>query len=185
MKKNTMVITGVLVTAVVTTALLGTYAVSVNNSEVSLRNTISAKQQDNESEYDSMWKKISQAAQVTDAQKQALLEILRAHAEARSASSGGAVINWLKESVPNIDTTTFNNLQNIIAASRDRFTVRQKELLDLKQRHDSLLDSFPSGVILSVMGREKISVVIISSSRAEETFKTGTDDNIALPTGDN
>ncbi len=180
-----MVITSALVVAAITTALLITYAVSVNNSEVYLRNSIAAKQKDNESEYDSMWKKIAQAAKVTDAQKGALLEILVAHAEARSGNSGTAVVSWLKESVPNVDTTTFNNLQNIIAASRDQFTVRQKELLDLKRKHDSLLDSFPSGVFLTLLGRNKIDVTIITSSKAQETFKTGTDDNVDIPIGEN
>lgn len=183
-KKRTMVITAVLVVVAIATALLIIYAVSVSNSEVFLRGSIAAKQKDNESEYDNMWKKIAQAAKVTDAQKKALLEILLAHAEARSGNSGTAVVSWLKESVPNIDTTTFNNLQNIIVASRDRFTIRQKELLALKQKHDALLESFPSGIFLSMMGRQKVDVTIVTSRKAQETFKTGTDDNVDLPIGD-
>jgi hypothetical protein len=179
-----MVITAALLVAFIAAALLGIHVVSVYNSEVSLRNRIAAKQKDNESEYDNMWKKIAQAAQVTDAQKAALLEIFRAHAEARGGSSGDTVVTWLKESVPDVDTTTFNNLQNIIAAGRDGFTLRQKELLELKQQHDSLLDSFPSGLYLSMLGREKIDVTIITSTRAEETFRTGTDDNLDIPFGE-
>lgn len=179
-----MVLTAALIIAFVTVSLLVTHMVSVNNSEVYLRNLIHAKQQDNVSEYDNMWKKISQAAKVTRAQKTALLEIFRAHAEARGGSSGNAVISWLKESVPSVDTTTFNNLQNIIAAGRDNFTLRQKELLDLKQKHDTLLDSFPSGVYLSMLGREKIDVTIITSSRAQKAFETGRDDDVNIPFGD-
>ena len=183
LRKKTMVVVAVLGVMAVAGSLLAIYAASTNNAEVRLRHTIAAKQRDNESEYDSMWKKIAQAAKVTQIQKKALLDIFRAHAEARGGGSGNAILKWVKESVPNVDTTTFNNLQNIIAASRDRFTMRQKELLDLKQKHDTLLDSFPSGALLSMMGRQKIDVTIITSSRAEKTSKAGKDDNLDLPGG--
>ncbi len=183
-KKGTMVVVAVLVTAFIATALLAIHVVSVSNAEIRMRNMIAAKQNDNESEYDNMWKKIAQAAKVTDAQKNALLEIFRTHAKARGGTAEHGVVSWLRESVPSVDTTTFNNLQNIIAAGRDGFTLRQKELLDLKQRHDTLLDSFPSGLYLSMLSRERIDVTIITSSRAKETFKAGTDDNLDIPFGE-
>ncbi len=178
-----MVISAAIAVALVITALAAVYGVSVSNSEVHLRNTIGAKQRDNVSEYDNMWKKIAQTAKVTSAQKDALVEILQAHAEARrggSSGSGSSVVTWLRESIPDVDTTTFNNLQNIIAGSRDRFTVRQKELLDLKRKHDTLLDSFPSGPLLATLGREKVDVVIVTSTRAKDRFAAGTDDDLGL-----
>jgi len=182
-RKKTMVFVAMFVLVAVSATLASIHAVSIHNEEVQLRNVIAAKQKDNESEYDNMWKKIAQAATVTDAQKQALIEIFQAHAESRGGLSGNAVMRWLEESVPNVDTTTFNNLQNIIVASRDRFTIRQKELLDLKQKHDTLLDSFPSGMLLTMLGRGKIDVTVITSSRAQRAFEGGTDDDVSLPAG--
>ncbi len=179
-KKRTMVAIAVCVIAFIATALLALHWISVSNTEIRMRNMIAAKHRDNESEYDNMWKKIAQAAQVTDAQKNVLLEIFRAHAAARSGTAKNGVVSWLKESVPHVDTTTFNTLQNIIAGGRDGFTLRQKELLDLKQKHDTLLDSFPSGLYLSLLNRERIDVTVITSSRAKETFRTGTDDNLEI-----
>jgi hypothetical protein len=184
MKKKSMVITAVLVVVVVLVGLVAAQIIETYNAEVRLRNTIGAKQRDNRSEYDNLWKKISQVAQVTDTQKQALIDIFTEHARARGGiHSGDAVIKWLQESVPNVDTSTFTNLQNIIVGSRDSFTMRQKELLNLKREHDILLDSFPSGLILRTMGREKIDVTVITSSKAEATFDRGKDDDVSLPKG--
>lgn len=157
------------------------YGISVNNRDARLRNTITAKQKDNNSEYDNMWKKISQVAQVTEAQKEALKEILVSHAKARSGDdSKNLIMKWVQESIPNVDQSTYKTLMNVITSSRDSFTMRQKELLDIKREHDNLLDTFPSGTILAVLGRQKIDVVIVTSSRTEEAFKTGKDDDVNL-----
>jgi len=73
-----------------------------------------------------------------------------------------------------------NNLQNIIIGSRDSWTMRQKELLDLKREHDNLIDVFPSSVVCGILGREKIDVTIVVSLKAEQDFKSGSDNDIKL-----
>lgn len=152
--------------------------VSYNNEEIGLRNTIKAKQVDNTSEYDNMFKKIAQVAEVTDEQKNALKEIFVEHAAARAGTDDASLMKWITESVPNVDVSTYKNLQNIITGSRDRWTMRQKELLDLKRRHDNLLQQIPGSFFLA--GRESIDVQIVTSSRSEKAFETGTDDDIKV-----
>ncbi len=125
-----------------------------------------------------MWKTIAQTAQVTDAQKNALKEIFVAHAQARAVESKNLLMAWIKESIPNVDTSTFNKLMAIIVGARDRFTMRQKELIDLKREHDILLDKFPSSMILSMLGRQKIEITVVTSTRTEDAFKTGKDDDV-------
>jgi len=181
MSKGTMTVIVVVAVVLTVAFTVGVMYMSCHNKEVGLRNAITAKQRDNTSEFDNMVKIICQTAQVTDAQKNALKEIFVAHAEARGGvSKGGAnpLMTWLQESVPHVDTTTFNNLQNIITASRDSWTMRQKELLDLSREHNKALTLFPSS--LFVGGRPKIDVQIITSSRTEETFKTGKDDDTTV-----
>ena len=154
--------------------------IGISNKEVELRTTIETKQKDNKSEFDNMWKKISQVAQVTDAQKEAIKEIVVGYADARSQGrdGSGSFINALHEAIPNIDTTTFNNLQNIVVSSRDAFTFRQKELLDLSRAHTILLRRFPEGAILTWMGRKTIDVTIVTSTKTEKVFETGKDDDV-------
>jgi len=157
------------------------YGIGVSNKEARLRNQITAKQTDNTNEYDNMWKKIKQSAEVTDGQKEALRQIFVDHAKARSGDGGkNAVMLWIKESIPNVDTSTFNQLMNIVTGSRDRFTMRQKELLDFKREHDNMIDTFPSSMILSFLGRGKIDVVIVTSTRTKEAFRTGEDDDTSV-----
>lgn len=182
MSKGTVVTLGVVGIIVVMVFVIIGAVIGTFNTEVSLRTTIEQKQKDNTSEFDNMWKKISQVAQVTEGQKEALKEILVGYAQARSQGrdGSGSFINALHEAIPNVDTTTFNNLQNIIVGSRDSFTMRQKELLDLKREHDKLLRTFPSNVILGMFGRKEIDIQIVTSSKTEKTFETGKDDDVSV-----
>lgn len=155
----------------------------LSNREFALRTTIEAKQTDNKNEMDNMWKTISQVAQVTEAQKDALIEVFKGYAQARTGTNhGGSLANWIHEAVPNVDTSTFNNLQNIITGKRDNWTMRQKELLDLQREQNALFRPFPSldGIILNILGRKPIKVTIVTSTRTEKAFETGKDDNVEL-----
>jgi hypothetical protein len=175
---------GAAVALVVVVVGVFVYGIGVLNGEMRLKNAITAKQRDNYSEMDNMWKKISQVAQVTDAQKSALLEIFTGYAKARSAGKeGGSLANWIHESVPNVDTSTYVNLQNIITASRDRWTTQQKELLDMNREHDNIITVFPSSMVCGMFGRTKIEVTIVTSDRTEKAFETGRDnDTTVFPT---
>jgi len=156
-------------------------AVGYSNREVDLRTAIEAKQKDNVSEFDNMFKKIAQVAEVTTAAKDALVEIFTSHAQARGGiGEDGTVMKWLTESVPNADISTYKNLQNIITGSRDAWTMRQKELLDLSREHNRLLRRFPSNMVLSMLGREEIEITIVTSTKAEKAFAEGKDDDIKV-----
>jgi hypothetical protein len=158
---------------------LGVSWVGAHNAEVRLRNTLTAKQRDNASEFDNMWKTIAQVAEVTEANRAALHGIFVQHAEARSGGPNqGALMAWVQESVPNLDPASqpYRQLMNTITASRDRWTMRQKELLDLKREHDNVRTTFPSS--LFVGGRAEIAVTIITSAKTEKTFEQGTDDDV-------
>jgi hypothetical protein len=151
--------------------------ISCSNQEAILRTTIEAKLTDNTSEFDNMVKKISQVAQVSQKQMEMLKDIFVGYADARTPDSGGQLMTWIKESVPNVDMSTMNNLQNIIVGSRDSWTMRQKELVDLSREHTKLLRVFPSSFVLSILGRKEVPIVIVTSGRTEKAFATGKDDD--------
>jgi hypothetical protein len=170
----TLAIVGVLLIGIIT---VGVMYVSASNTEVRLRNQAEAIQLDNQNEFDNMWKTISQTTQVTAAERESVERIILAHAEARG-TGGGTFINAVRESMPNVDSTTFQNLQNIIVAARDRFTGRQRQLIDIKREHDNLLMTFPSS--LFVGGRGRLEITVVTSTRTEETFRSGQDNDIDL-----
>jgi hypothetical protein len=181
MKKGWMIAIGGAVIAGVLGLILLIMVVSTANKETDLSTAIHAKQTDNKNAMDKMWKTISQVAQVTEGQKNALMEIFTGYAQARAggkAGGGGSLATWIHEAIPNVDTSTFNNLQNIITSERDGFYMRQKELLDLNREHNRILQRIPSGWILAAMGRKEIDVTIVTSSRTETAFQTGKDDDV-------
>ena len=188
MSKTVMAILAVLGCGALVGIIFGASVIGTMNTEARLRTAIEAKQKDNTSEFDNMWKKISQVAQVTDGQKNALLEIFQSHAKARAGEKGqgGGLMSWIQESVPNVDTTTFNNLQNIIVGSRDGWTNRQKELVDLERERIQMFRVFPSNIYLSLLGRNEgdVKIQLVTSSRTERSFDTGKDDDVNVFKGD-
>ena len=161
--------------------VIGIMFVSVSNKEASLRVTIEQKQKDNTSEYDNMWKKIAQTAQVSEKQAAVLKDIFIGYADARTSKGDNATLmKWVQESVPNVNTEVFNKLMDIITSSRDSWTFRQKELLDLNREHEKMLVVFPSNIICSILGRKSINIVIVTSARTDKAFETGKDDDVSL-----
>lgn len=160
--------------------LLG-MGISFHNQEVRLRNLITNKQTDNKNEMDAMWKNIAQTAQVAEKDRASLMEIFNGYAQSRAGTDPKTpLINWVKEAVPNIPPGTFDKLMNIIVSQRDGFKFRQKEILDYKREHDNLLTTFPNIVFASILGRHKIDVIIVTSTRTEDAFKSGKDDDVKL-----
>ena len=171
----TLAVVGAVVLSVIVVAVM---YVSTSNTEIRLRNQISAVQTDNTNEFDLMWKKIQQVAQVTQTERESVERIIIGYADERTSNSSGSFINAVREALPNIDNSTFTNLQNIIVSSRDRFANRQKQLIDLKREHDNILLTFPGS--LFVGGRPQIEITIVTSSRTQEAFQTGVDDNVGV-----
>lgn len=158
--------------------IIGLTWISTSNAEIRLRNQANAVQIDNQNEFDNMWKKISQITQVTMAERESVERIIIGYADERTSSTSGAFINAVREALPTIDNATFVNLQNIIVASRDRFTQRQKQLIDIKREHDNLIMTFPGS--LFVGNRPQLKITIVTSSRTQDAFTTGVDDNVDL-----
>ena len=152
--------------------------ITLYNQEISLRNQIEAKQQENTAHFDNMWKKIKQTVQVSDKYKDGLKEVLASYTSGRKKESDQLLMDWTKEAIPSFDSSIYKQLMNIVTASRDDFTLNQKELIDLNRQHDVLLDTFPNNIYYRVLGIEKIKITIVTSTKTEDAFKTGKDDDI-------
>lgn len=169
-------VSALLFAMIVAIAVLSTY-----NRARGLQVQYDSKLKANQVSFDNMWKKIQSVAEVTDHQKDALKEILIGYAQARSTGSGsgdGVLARWVQESVPNVDTTTFNNLQNIIAGSRDSWTFSQIELIGIANEYNVMLQKQPSALILSCFSNfAKINATTITSTKTDATFASGHEDD--------
>lgn len=155
---------------------------SYSNQEVGLRNLITAKIDSNKNSFDNMWKTIKQTAQVTDAQKSAIMDIVVGYAEARK-SGAGSLATMVHEAVPNVDATSaaFTNLQNTIVSCRSGWKRNQDELIELSRAHTDLRTKIPSSWFIG--GRPKIDIPVITSERTETTFQTRQDNDVDLDIG--
>lgn len=181
LNRNGNAILTVLITlgVLLTIAVIGlTWYWSVINAEVGLRNQIAAKQTANEVELDTMVKTITQSAQVTTAQAEALKSVVTANADARTNPGSGSLATLVRESIPNLDQSTFKTLMNIIAGTRSSFAARQTEILNMKKEHDDLRLKAPSRWLVG--DKPEITVVVVTSTRAKGSFATGLDDDTDL-----
>ena len=161
--------------------ILAIYGVSTYNTASRLHNLYDAKLVDNNSEFDNMYKKIAQTSQIPTAKKEALKEIFNGYATARTGNGdSGSLMKWVQESVPNVDLSEYKDIMNIITGSRDSWTNRQKELIDIARQYNEMLSVFPSNLLLQVLGFKKIDPKIVTSTRTEQAFATGKDDDLDL-----
>jgi hypothetical protein len=149
--------------------------VSASNSETSLRNQFVAQQRNLHNQLDLVTKKITQTAQVSAAEVQALKDIIVGNAQARAGQGGGSLATAVTEAVPNVSIDTLKNLQNIIAGARDTYATQQALLLDIKRAHDDVRTRIPSGWFVG--SRPELEAIIVTSSKVEEAFRTGVDDD--------
>lgn len=159
--------------------ILGGYfmgSIHYGNRDAELRNQISAKQKDNENVFDSVWKIINQQAQVPTEYKNAFKEIYPEMIAGRYAS-GGEMMKWIQESNPNFDVSLYKQLMVSIEAQRMRFSENQSRLLDYKREHDDLRTKQPSSWFVA---NTPVEVTIVTSTKTDETFATGKDDDTKL-----
>jgi hypothetical protein len=152
--------------------------IGTSNTEVRLRRAIEAKLTDNKNEISNMMQKISQTVQVSDRQAEKTLELVTGYAEARGGVKGGGFINMLQEAIPNQNLATYEKLLPIITASRDSWTMRQKELIDLKREHDTLRTIFPASLVVG--GRPEIKIVVVATAKATRAMTTGIEEEEPL-----
>lgn len=162
---------------------LGMALMGFHNTEVGLRSQYEAKIDANKADFDNTWKTISQVAQVPAKYKDDFQSVYEHYMQARSGGNTGegALLSFLTEAVPQYDgKELYAKVQNVVEAKREGWTTRQKELRDIKREHDVLLRTFPGAFYNIFLGREELPVVLVTSSRTEESFTTGQDEGVEL-----
>jgi hypothetical protein len=153
--------------------------VSKLNSETVLANQVKAQQVVNQTVFDNTWKIIQEQAGVADKYKDAFAEIYPKLMDARY-DKGGDLMKWVQESNPNFDIKLYDKLMSSIELQRTKFTEAQKQLIDFNREHDVMLESIPWGIIMKALGRQKIEIKIVTSTRTEKAFETGKDDKLNI-----
>lgn len=153
------------------------------NKEIALRTQYEAKTDANKADFDNVWKTISQVAQVPAKYREDFEGVYASYMQARAGGNTGegTMLSFLKEAVPQYDgKELYTKVQTVVEAKREGWTTRQKELRDVKREHDMLLRSFPGAFYNLFLGREELVVVLVTSTRTDEAFGTGKDEQVDL-----
>jgi type II secretory pathway component PulJ len=157
-----------------------TYANYGHNAETSLQ----AKLNDNQQLLGKHSTQIAEMAQVNDMYKNDLKEVYVAAIQGRYGDDGStAVMQWIKENNPNMDSTLYVRLSQKIEANRDEFANAQRSLIDEKRSYQAQLGFVWSGFWLRLAGYPKINldnIKIITSTHSNNAYATGVDDGIQL-----
>jgi len=160
--------------------------VSIQNKNEDLKARISAQQTSNTANFDKMFKVISQLAEVADTKmeksKNAFKEIYPALMEGRYSKGDGSLMKWVTESNPQFDINAAANLYDKLAvaieANREEFFIEQQKLIDYTREQHALLKKFPGSWFLNA--NDTIHIVVITSAKTKETFKTGEENDISI-----
>ncbi len=153
---------------------------TATNKEATLRARVEAEQSVCKVHFDNMWKILQDQADVASEYKDAFAEIFPKLMDERYGDSGraGALLSFVKESNPNFDITLYSNLQKSIQAERTGFTAHQDKLIDVHNAHKILLRTKPSKWFLGDV--EEIEITLVTSSRTNDAYETGEDNNVDL-----
>src|SRR3989304_2862926 len=127
--------------------------IGINNECVQMEAGIRAQYDQNRNNYDNMFKKFREAAQITTMYTDDLKKVYDSAIQSRYGADGSkAMFQWIKEHNPSFDASMYKNLQVMIEGGRNSFESNQKMLLDKKRIYEIQLQSFPGGMVVRILG---------------------------------
>ena len=164
--------------AVIALTVCGSMYFSYNNQEISLRKQAEAQRGKVEGVFDTMWKIISQQAQVSNEYKDAFKEIYPDLIAGRYSQGDGSLMKWIQEANPEFDTSLYKHLMQTIEVQRLQFQKSQERMLDIIREHETLCETYPGTWV--VKNKAPIEYTVISSTKTKLTMETGIDDDVDL-----
>ena len=144
------------------------YFISVNNTEIRLRNLVKAQQEVCEANFDKMWKVIKQITHVSDTYLEAFKKI---YPQLISGRYQGKDIKFVSEHNPPLDTAVLQQLANAIEINREEFFSEQRLLVARQNEHKTFIESFPACILLP--NAQEIKITVIKSDHTASIYAAG------------
>lgn len=157
---------------------LGLY-VSAHNKETYLRNRFTSQQKSNESSFDKMWKVIQQQTGVASEERETFRETFVEIMQAQQGVAGkGALASFFQQSGVTVSSDLYAKLMTTIEAQRESFHRDQQKLLEIVRQHDDVRTMLPYSFFVG--GRPPLEAKIVISTKTDEVFSSGKDDEVDL-----
>ncbi|HJV32680.1 MAG TPA: hypothetical protein VJ694_01505 [Patescibacteria group bacterium] len=162
----------------------GGCALSFRSDCIRAENGIKAQYKQNQNNYDNMWKKFKEMAQVPEMYVEDLKKVYDGAIKARYGENGSqAAIQFITEHNPNFDSAMYVKLQSAIEAGRNGFEADQKQLIDKKRQYEDLLGSSKALFVGFWFGFPRIDLDqydIVTSDATQDVFKNKKSEEIDL-----
>ncbi|MEO2202353.1 hypothetical protein ABGV42_01200 [Paenibacillus pabuli] len=149
------------------------------NTAVGLDEQIKAQYVSNQSNYDNMWKKFKEIAQVTDMQADDFKEVYSGIIEGRYQDTQ-LLFKSVQESNPSLGTEVYTKLQNEISAGRTTFDRNQSKITDQIREYNTYIRRHVIMNFLFNFTQLDASKYIVTSERTQGAFDSGKDDEVNL-----
>ena len=148
------------------------------------QNGIVAQYDQNRNNYDNMWKKFRETAQVKSEYVADLKKVWDGAMSGRYGAEGSkAVFQFIKEHNPNVDSALYSKMMSMIEAGRNSFEADQKQLIAKKNALNDVLSTTRAWVYNRFFGFPTIDMSmydIVTSGQTEEAFRTKQADEIDI-----
>jgi hypothetical protein len=142
--------------------------------------------------YDNGWKEVMETAQVPDNYTDDMKSVWQAALTGRYGSNGSqAVMQFIKESNPNIDAGLYRKVQDKIEDFHSTFSASQTKIISLKQAYNVYLNATTSGRFYNTVSHyphiqvgipygSKDDFAILTSGKTTQDFKSHEADMLNL-----
>lgn len=142
---------------------------------VRLEAKIVAQYKQDQNNYDNMWKKFREMAQVPEQYVEDMKKIWGDTMKGRYGAEGSkAVFQFIREHNPQLDAAVYTRLQAAIEAGRNSFAADQQQLLDIKREYTVVLQGNRALFVGWMFGFPKIDLDkydIVLSDQTDEAFR--------------
>lgn len=184
MKTSVMVGLGILAAVVLAGVVLFGSVIGFYNTSIRIENGIKAQYEQNKNNYDNYFKKLKEVAQVPDMYVADMKKLWDGAMTDRYGAGGSkAVFQWIQEKNPQVDSSLYKKIQDVVEAGRNSFEADQKMLIDKKREYDNYRMGFPNNVLAGFMGFPKIDLDkfrIVTSDETEGVFERKKSEPIKL-----
>ncbi|MGO4497710.1 hypothetical protein AB4114_17675 [Paenibacillus sp. 2RAB27] len=146
---------------------------------IALDEKIKSQHVANKSNYDNMWKRFKEMAQVTDMQADDIKKVYTDLIAGRYTNTQ-ALFQTIQEQNPQMSSTLYTKLQNEVSSARTEFDRNQKKIADQVREYNTHIRKH---VLMNAifhfetMDAEKF---IITSDRTSDAYQTGKDNEVKL-----